>query len=257
MFVRRLATSFKEQHWMTIVIELVIVIIGVFVGNQVSNWNEARIQRRQTDRLLEQLRPELQSQLEFFQTVRAYYSITRRFADQAFAGWNRDPRVSDGQFVIAAYQASQIYGIGLNADAWSIAFGGDQLRNIDDTTLRRDLAVVLTADYEPVGFNAVATPYRQHVRQLIPTAVQDRIRQVCGDHNVQRAASQYIVVLPPTCPLKLDPAVAAQAAAILRAHPELVGELNWHLAAIATYMANADGLEGGMRALQRALDRKR
>lgn len=255
MFVRRLTTSLKEQHWMTIVIELVIVIIGVFVGNQVSNWNEARIERLQTQRMLAQLRPEIASQLEFFRTARDYYGTTRAFATQAFAGWSRDPHVSDSQFVIAAYQASQIYGIGINPQTWGITFGGDQLRDISDTGLRRALAVVLTADYAPVGFNAVATTYREHVRQLIPTEIQDQIRSHCGDRNVQRAGRQYFVVLPSRCPLQLDPRNAAKTAAVLRRHPELVGELNWHLAEVATYLANADGLEGGLRILQRSLAR--
>ena len=63
--------------------------------------------------------------------------------------------------MIAAYQASQIYGIGINAQNWALTFGGNQMRDIDDQRVRKDLAVVLTADYEPVGFNAMATPYRQ------------------------------------------------------------------------------------------------
>jgi hypothetical protein len=256
MFVRRLGTSLKEQHWMTILMELVIVIVGVFIGNLVSNWNQARVEKAQTQRMLDQLRPELSNQLEFFQTARDYYTTTKRFAAQAVQGWNRDPTVSDGQFVIAAYQATQIYGIGINAQTWSITFGGDQLRDIDDTELRRSLAGVLTADYEPVGFNAVATPYREHVRQIIPSAVQDEIRAKCGDRNIQRDGGQYLVDLPKTCPLRLEPVVAAKTAATLRSHPELAGELNWHLAAIATYIANADGLEGGMRMLQRRLDRR-
>lgn len=53
MFVRRLTANLKEQHWTTIVIELIIVIIGVFIGTQVSNWNEQRAERRATARLLE------------------------------------------------------------------------------------------------------------------------------------------------------------------------------------------------------------
>lgn len=257
MFVRRLTTSLKEQHWMTIVIELIIVIIGVFIGNQVSNWNQARIEKLETDRMLEQLRPELANQIDFAATARTYYRTTRRFADQAFAGWARDPRVSDNQFVIAAYQASQIYGIGINAQNWALTFGGGQMRNIDDLRLRRALAVVLTADYDPVAFSAVATPYREHVRQVIPSAVQDQIRGQCGDHNVQREGGQYIVILPDSCALQLDPAAAAKTAAALRAHPELVGELNWHQAAVASYLANLDGIEGGMRMLQQRLDKRK
>ena len=39
MFARRLTTSLKEQHWMTVVIELLIVILGVFIGNWVNDWS--------------------------------------------------------------------------------------------------------------------------------------------------------------------------------------------------------------------------
>jgi hypothetical protein len=256
MILRRLTSSLKQQHWTTIFIELLIVIIGVFIGTQVSNWNEARIQKAQTQRMLNQLRPELSNQLTFFRTARDYYSTTRNFAGQAVRGWEGNPSVSNGQFVIAAYQASQIYGIGINPQTWALTFGADQLRDIDDPLLRRSLVGVLTADYEPVGFNAVATRYREHVRQLIPSAIQDDIGAECGDRNIQRDGGQYLVALPKTCALQLDPVVAAKAAATLRSHPELVTELNWHLAAIATYIANADGLEGGMLMLQRRLDRR-
>ncbi len=42
MILRRLVAHLREQHWMGVFIELVIVVLGVFVGLQVSNWNEAR-----------------------------------------------------------------------------------------------------------------------------------------------------------------------------------------------------------------------
>jgi len=256
MILRNLTTNLRSQNWTAIAIEFAIVVLGVFIGTEVANWNQARLQKEATNRLLEQWRPELQNQLKFFDSARIYYATTKRYAEQAFAGWSGDPHVSDNQFVIAAYQASQIYGIGINAQDWTMAFGGDKLRDIDDPRIRRDLAVVLTADYEPVGFNAVATPYREHVRQIIPNALQDQIRTQCGDRNIQQEGAQYLVILPPTCSLKLDPVRAAQTAAALRAHPELVKELNWHLAAVAVYLANADGLEGGFQTLEKSLEHR-
>src|SRR3954447_4121727 len=236
MILRRLTENLRAQNWTAITIEFVIVVIGVFVGTQVSNWNQQRLERRATNKMLDQLRPEIQNQFEFFDSARIYYKTTKPYADQALAGWAGDRRINDSQFVIAAYQASQIYGIGINAQNWALTFGGNQMRDIDDQRIRKDLAVVLTADYEPVGFNAMATPYRQHVRQIIPDAIQDQIRTLCNDRNVSREGAQYLVVLPATCPLQLDPAQAASATAALRAHPELVSELNWHLAAVANYL---------------------
>ena len=110
MILRRLSAELRTQNWTTITIELAIVIVGVFVGNQVSNWNEARLQRRQTARMLEQLRPELALDIDYFESVRSYYRMTKKYADIALAGWHGDPRISDAQFVLSAYQASQIYG---------------------------------------------------------------------------------------------------------------------------------------------------
>ena len=42
MILRRITANFRRQDWMAVVIELVIVILGVFIGIQVSNWNQAQ-----------------------------------------------------------------------------------------------------------------------------------------------------------------------------------------------------------------------
>jgi len=256
VILRRLTANLKAQNWTAVAIEFVIVVLGVFIGTQVANWNQARLEKQATNRMLDQLRPELKNQLDFFQSARNYFSTSDRYAARALAGWDGDRGVSDNEFVIAAYQASQIYGIGINAQNWTLTFGGDQLRDIDDPRLRRNLTAVLTADYEPVSFNAMATPYRQHVRQVIPNEVQEQIRARCGDRNISREGTQFIVALPPSCSLVLNATEARHAAQLLREHGELAGELNWHLAATASYLASVEGLEGQFLALDRSLARR-
>ena len=249
MILRHLSANLRAQNWMAIVIELLIVIIGVFIGTQVANWNQKRVEKIETERMLSQFVPEMRSQLEFYDANIRYFATTRRYADVAFAGWKRDPNVSDEQFVIAAYQASQISGIGLNADAWSLTFGGEQIRKLDDPKIRRQLEVILTADYAPVDYTTVATRYREQVRHVIPTEVQDDIRRVCGDRNRRSEYGANIFYLPEPCTLKIDRAKAAAAAAALRARPDLPQELNWHLAAVATYLYNFRALIAPIRDL--------
>ena len=253
MILRRLTANLRAQNWTAITIEFFIVVIGVFIGTQVANWNEARLAKVETKRMLEQLVPELRSQLEFFESVRTYYTTSRRFADRALGAWNGDPDISDEQFVIAAYQASQISGIGTNAENWALTFGGEQLRDMDDVKVRRNMEIMLTADYSQVTLDAVATPYREHVRRIIPIKVQDDIRRECGDRNIRGKAGFIVVVLPETCRLRIPSPEAAAIATSLRAEPKLVEELNWHLAAIAVFMSNVDILEVPIRDLQRDL----
>lgn len=42
MILRRLSQSLKEQNWTAISIEFVLLVVGVFLGIQVANWNEDR-----------------------------------------------------------------------------------------------------------------------------------------------------------------------------------------------------------------------
>lgn len=40
MLLRRITEHVKAQNWTAVVIDLVIVVVGVFIGIQVANWNE-------------------------------------------------------------------------------------------------------------------------------------------------------------------------------------------------------------------------
>ncbi len=253
MIYKRVAARLRAQDWVAIGIEIVIVIVGVFIGNQVSNWNQARLEKRQTQRMLIQLDPQLQTMNSYFSNARNYYATTRAYATTAIAGWRNEPQVSDRDFVIAAYQASQIFTFGTNSSSWSIILGADQLRNIDDPALRAELSVLMSADYSQIDQPAVDTPYRRNVRRIIPVEIQDEIRERCGDK--QDPSKYYIMVLPANCSLDIPPRKAAEAAALLRAHPELMEDLQWHTAAIASFLSNTAVFENTTRGVQQRIRR--
>ena len=63
MILRRLTQSLKEQNWTAIVIEFVLLVAGVFLGLQVSNWNEARADRAAYEAALSRLGAEIDTNL--------------------------------------------------------------------------------------------------------------------------------------------------------------------------------------------------
>ena len=73
----------------------------------VANWNQERAAEREIQTLLVELGPEMARQKQTIQSTRNYFATTQRYAETALAGWRGDPKVSDTDFVIAAYQASQ------------------------------------------------------------------------------------------------------------------------------------------------------
>ena len=251
MIYKRFAANLRAQNWLAIGIEFGIVVAGVFVGTQVSNWNAQRLENREAQRMLAQLKPNLQSLTDYYDSAKIYYATTRRYAATALAGWRGDPAVSDSDFVIAAYQASQIIGIATNGSAWAIVLGADQLRRIDDQAIRSDLSFLLSADYTLLDVTSVNTPYRQNVRRWIPIELQDAIRSHCGDRR--QPDKPAITFLPATCDFKIAPDMAAKTAAVLRAHPDLIQDVQWHMAAQAALLANIPAFEETTDDLQRRI----
>ena len=251
MIYKRFAANLRAQNWFAIGIELGIVVLGVFVGTWVANWNEQRVEQRETRRMIVQLDPSLRFLQAYFDGIRAYYGITRRYATIAQAGWARDPNVSESDFVIAAYQASQIAGIGTNGSAWASVLGADRLRDIEDVELRTDLSTLMSSDYTQLDTGAVDTPYRSNVRRLIPIDVQDEIRARCGDRPPQTI--DQFVSLPERCDLAIAPDVAAETAAKLRSRPEVLEDLHWHMAAQAALIGNLGPFEAATKRVRERL----
>jgi len=63
MILRRVIEHFRKQEWTAIAIDFVIVVAGVFVGLQVSNWNAARDDRVKEATYLAQLVDDLNADL--------------------------------------------------------------------------------------------------------------------------------------------------------------------------------------------------
>ncbi|MEO8617940.1 MAG: hypothetical protein ABI412_01110 [Sphingomicrobium sp.] len=248
MIFKRFAANLRAQNWLAIGIEVGIVVVGVFIGTWVANWNEERLQRAETVQMLQDLKPQLREINRTFDGFNTYFATTRSFGDTAFAGWRRDPKISDRDFVIAAYQASQLTSTGINNSSWAQIFGNDRLRDVDDKQLKSDLAQLMTWDYAAAELD-IYTTYRTAVRKVIPEDIQDAIRNKCGD---RRDPERGFYILPTTCNLNLPDARFAEAAKDLRNHPDLVGELRWHFAAIKSYVDDINFLKSvSARALKR------
>jgi hypothetical protein len=84
MILRRLADAIHKQSWFTVFVELVLIITGVFLGIQVNNWNEARLDRQQEAEVLERLIADFRG-IESDALARAYSSVRRTEALRTLA----------------------------------------------------------------------------------------------------------------------------------------------------------------------------
>lgn len=71
MILRRIAHAVRQQQWTSVVIELVIVILGVFLGFQVSDWANERANRSAEVRHLEEIAEDLRADATSFDQILA------------------------------------------------------------------------------------------------------------------------------------------------------------------------------------------
>lgn len=73
MLLRSISQHVKDQNWFAVGIDFVIVVIGVFIGIQVANWNEARAEKDRIAAQLASFRNELTLARDDLATLQAYY----------------------------------------------------------------------------------------------------------------------------------------------------------------------------------------
>lgn len=56
MILRRIAEAIRQRNWFTVLFEIMIVVLGVFLGLQANNWNEARADRNRSERHVSRIR---------------------------------------------------------------------------------------------------------------------------------------------------------------------------------------------------------
>src|SRR5207253_8017677 len=109
MLLRRIREHATSHNWFAVAVDLLIVVLGVFLGMQVNTWNDARVAHDRGQRYRERIIADLRfNDLDMTRRI-AYYTQVRRFGEEALAVLEGSTSgVSDEQFLIDAYQATQI-----------------------------------------------------------------------------------------------------------------------------------------------------
>ena len=75
MLLRSISKHIKDQNWFAIFIDFIIVVIGVFIGIQVANWNEARVETAREQEVLVAVLEDLKSDLANIKSTSAMAKI--------------------------------------------------------------------------------------------------------------------------------------------------------------------------------------
>lgn len=90
---RRCSDHIRRQDWLAVGIDFVIVVVGVFIGIQVSNWNENLAQRDRSERMLTEFVSDLSEVRLLLSEQRDFYYQNAVAIDELIASLEADRKV--------------------------------------------------------------------------------------------------------------------------------------------------------------------
>ena len=255
MMFRRFLQRLKQHQWGAIATELVIVIIGVFIGMQVSNWNEERATARRAEVFSERLRSDLREEAWGYEMRIGYYGDVAAHGRRTLDALTGRVPLTDEELLIAAYRATQ-YNTNIRRRAtYDELTSRGEIGLIADDALR-DLAqrVYTSPMFDDIDGEGKNSRYRQWFRLNLPHDVQEAVSSACGDHVVP--AGDYAGIdktIDYPCSTGLPAASIAAAVAILRDDPEAIRLLRLRVADVGTSLFNLTIYYADMRNALRAV----
>lgn len=241
MMLRRLAQSLREQNWTAIVIEFVLLVSGVVLGIQVSNWNAERVSSKQSEIFTGRLREDLKTEAWNYISLNGYYGNVLSNAERTLDALEGDAQLSNEALIIAAYRATQYGEAVRHRSTYDELTSTGSLGLIKDPMLRKTaLEVYNSVAYENLKSEGINSRYRIAFRMKIPLKVQTAIGSKCGD--LPQDVGNYDRIdtsLDYACTTGLSSDEIDRAAGILRSDPDFIELLRLRIGDIKSQLSNA------------------
>jgi hypothetical protein len=219
VLLRRIIEHVKTQNWTAIALDFVIVVVGVFIGIQVSNWNERLAFEKREQALLRELRSEVAQNAADARAKGEAFLIGANAARRILSSIDRSgaPCSDDcWSMVVDLMHASQWQQL---LSSWTTY---EELRREGLPSDRRIIELVekyKTYSHQVAIVLSVQPSYRTLVRGQLPIEVQDAYWENC--YSIEEAVEVYL----DPCPTPDDLAIDAEKIAEILAAPEIVQSL--------------------------------
>jgi hypothetical protein len=231
MSIAKLASRLRAHDWMAAGIELAIVVVGILIALQVSNWNEARRDHARADGYYRRLHESLRVDAQSLDATLVFWKQVAGYGRAAMANAERGERVdgSNWKTVLAWYQASQMMPFELEDTTFLEMRDNGDLSLISDEDLRSRVAEYyrITATGTTRAKILSHDPdYRRQIRGLTPWHIQQYIWDKCF-HQLGGVRQELI-----DCPAPISEDEAAALLVDYRAAPGLLANLRYWVATL-------------------------
>ena len=176
MILRKLADAIREQNWSTVILEILIVVVGIFIGLQVDGWNEDR--KKQQDIEVQLLRIADDAAVLLAETDRLIVDFDNRIARVQIALEILDgtplTEANTPAFELALEESYQLNEVEVDLPSLNLLMNTGDIDQVADANARNAL-LALTNEWR--GLETVIA----HIRSLLDIVNRDIFRGISYD----------------------------------------------------------------------------
>ncbi len=199
MLLRRITEHVRQQNWTAITIDFVIVVVGVFIGIQVSNWNDERLRQQTELEYIERIRDDLRANKEDLTQRLQYFGQVRGHALAALDAFEQSSETLGEQFVVDLYQATHMLQREFGRDTYDEILSVGANNAIADVATRQRLSTFYRSIKAQITLLDFIPPYREIIRRSFPYSVSKAMRSNCGDVVLTEDDGSPVIFLPEEC----------------------------------------------------------
>lgn len=222
MIPRRVYEHVRTHNWFAVAIDLVVVIIGVFIGIQVANWNATRLDDNRAHQYLERIRGDLAADIDNYRNRIDFWGQVMNYGGKALGHADTEDTsgLAQWKLLLAFFQASQLAEFYTTDATYEELKSAGELGLIADIDLRDSLAAYYTAGARDSVFTE-RPDYRRRVRGIIPLDIQKYIWTRCwtSDSSLRQTLQD--------CPAPIAETLSAGIVDSLRRDAALTADLRY------------------------------
>ncbi|RZV42563.1 MAG: hypothetical protein EX271_05645 [Acidimicrobiales bacterium] len=230
----------KDQNWFAVALDFVIVVAGILIAFQITNWNEAKKGKLIAEEYLERIETDLHWEIRYLGRVSDYYGTARAHAVSALDAWSQPAENLGVDFLIDLYQASQSWNLTQRRATYDELLATGRIGLLPSASSRSSIN-----NYYENGLarfitlqNNTQVNYRKTIRSHMSDVVQRAIRENCGDEHILDQDNTYYIRLPERCEIVVPAEIVRAAVNALFANNEVKLELRFQLASHDTLLAS-------------------
>jgi hypothetical protein len=228
MIIKRLATGIKNQDWFVVMVEVMIVVVGIFIGLQVDDWNNERKESNEERELLGRLLVDIDKNVQLALMRQGFFDVVQQDS-KLVLNYLRSPetvQVEPARLLTAIYNSSHVSPGTFDTTTFEEMSSNGKLGIIKNVALRD----AMTSYYHSVtGWSRFwdldrSGPLRGSVRRIIPYETQFDIVKFC-----EVIEGKYVNTLMSDCTIEVNEEVSRALISNFSTEPLIAENLNYRI----------------------------